>query len=263
LEARLKMRIYIHGKDSLAAATRQCCERHFIVLREKSDADLHWFCDDTPIGKDDRPDSDWVLAQIRANLPPLGSDTLVLVSSQMPVGTTAQLEHEFPSYVFAYSPENIRVASAVADFENQARIVVGRRTERHDFILSQLFAPFTKNLIFTDPETAECCKHFLNTFLALQIAFINEAARVCGKVGADVNVVSLALLTERRVSPKAPLRPGAPYGGGHLARDIYVLGEVAALAKVEVPIIAHIKESNEAHTVLPKPIAQVMEGPRP
>jgi UDPglucose 6-dehydrogenase len=237
----------IIGNDSLAAATRECCSRHFII--DSAAPDILWVCHDTPIGEDNRPDAEWVIEQIRHNLPPLGSNTLILVSSQLPVGTTAQLEHEFPSYAFAYSPENIRVASAVADFENQARVVVGRRNERYDFILSQLFAPFTKNLIFTDPETAEMVKHSLNVWLAMNIAFINEIARIAAKVGADANVISQGLLTERRVSPKAPLRPGAPFGLGHLARDIYNLTEIAKVTGVSVPIISHIKESNDVPVV--------------
>lgn len=239
------MRIQILGHDSLAAATRTCCAPHFEFVEEEPD--ILWACWDTPLGKDDRPDSDWVLDRIRENIPPLGSPTVVLVSSQMPVGTTAQLEHEFPSYTFAYSPENIRVASAVADFQNQARIVVGRRTERHDFLFAQLFAPFTKRLILTDPETAEMTKHALNCWLAMNIAFINEVSRLSAVVKADVNVISQALLTERRISPCAPLRPGSPFGGGHLSRDLYNLNAIARAANVHVPILSHVMESNDLH----------------
>lgn len=243
------LHVNIIGQDSLAAATRECCARHFIL--DSSYPDILWVAYDTPIGKNDQPDSDWVVEQIRANLPPLGSDVLVLISSQMPVGSIARLEQAFPSYAFAYSPENIRVASAVADFENQARVVVGRRTERYDFLLSQLFAPFTKNLILTDPETAEMVKHTLNVWLAMNIAFINEIARLAVEVGADANVISMAMLSERRVSPKTPLRPGAPYGGGHLARDIYNLRKLGEASGVSIPIINHIKESNDVVPAVP------------
>jgi UDP-glucose 6-dehydrogenase len=82
------------------------------------------------------------------------------------------------------------------------------------------------------------CKHALNTFLGLQIAFINEVAHICAAVGADPATVSLALRTDHRVSLKAPLRPGAPFSGGHLARDINTL------ATFHTPLISHILESN-------------------
>lgn len=239
------LKVKIIGQDTLAAATRTCCAKHFDVT---SDApDILWVCYDTPITHTDKPDVDWVIERIGENLPALGSKTLILVSSQVPVGTTRKLEESFPSYAFAHSPENIRVASAVRDFEAQSRIVVGRRNERYDHLLSALFSPFTQNLIFTDPETAEMVKHALNCYLAMSIAFINEVARVAAVVGADANGISQALLLERRVSPNAPLRPGAPFGLGHLARDVFNMNEIAARKDVSIPIIAHIKESNSAH----------------
>jgi len=232
----------ILGDDSLAEATRRCCQKHFILSAHN--ADVVWMCWDTPIGKDDVPDSEWVIQQIGSHLPPLGSPALVLVSSQLPVGTTARLERDYPGYTFAYNPENIRVASATSDFNEQARVVVGRRTERHDFILGQLFSPFTKQLILTDPETAEMVKHSVNCWLGMNIAFINEIARLAEVVGADANVISQALLLERRVGGKAPLRPGSPFGGGHLARDIHNLSYLAKTAGIHAPIISNIKHSN-------------------
>lgn len=240
------LKLSVIGQDTLAAATAHCCAKHFSVERVPcSTADIVWFCHDTPICEGDVPDGDWVIDRIRESLVDLDTKPLILISSQMPVGTTAALEQEFPDRSFAHSPENIRVASGIADFENQARVVVGVRTDKHNVILQQLFEPFTKQLIITTPETAEMCKHALNCFLGLQIAFINEVARVCAKVGADAEKVSLALRTESRVSPKAPLRPGAPFGGGHLARDIYTVSRIARERGVNIPLISHIKESNE------------------
>lgn len=240
------MKICIAGQDSLAAATRECCARHFeLVPYPCHGADIFWVCYDTPICSDDRPDGDWVIDRIREQLVDLECRPLILVSSQMPVGTTAKLEQEFPEHHFAYQPENIRVASAVADFKNQARVVVGVRTTEHHTLLHELFAPFTKNLIVTSPETAEFVKHALNAFLATNIVFSNEIARLCEKVGADAQAIYRALISEPRISPKAPLRPGAPYGGGHLARDVYVLNEIASKYGVSIPVISNIKRSNE------------------
>jgi len=240
------LKLSIIGQDTLAAATVECCKRYFDVSTyPRDDADVLWFCYDTPIGSDDKPDVDWVIDRIREQLVDLVTRPLILVSSQVPVGTTARLELEFPFHSFAHQPENIRVASAVADFEKQARVVVGVRTTEHNEIIQKLFAPFTENVIITTPETAEMTKHALNCYLALCIVFANEMKRVCDVVGADADVVSKALKTEPRVSPRAPLRPGAPYGGGHLARDIFVLTEIARREGIVIPVIRHIKESNE------------------
>lgn len=244
------MKISIIGQDTLAAAIRECCARHFeVTAAPDPTAAIWWITYDTPIGTDDRPDSEWVIDRIRELLVDLDTKPLIIVSSQMPVGTTAELEREFPQNRFAHSPENIRVATAVADFENQARIVVGIRTptDEEKQRIHELLKPFTQLLILTDPETAEMCKHALNNLLGLQIAFINEIARICVKVGADPETVSLALRSERRVSPHAPLKPGKPFGLGHLARDIYTLNRIARGTGVTAPIIGSIKASNDAH----------------
>lgn len=239
------LKVSIIGQDTLAAAIIACCKRHFDVTIVRDDsADVLWITYDTPIAADGRPDGDWVIDRIREQLVDFGTKPLILISSQLPVGTTAKLEQEFPEYHFAHSPENIRVASGVADFENQARVVVGMRTSNHHAIVEELFAPFTKNLIFTDPETAECVKHFLNCLLGMTIAYANEMSRVCKAVGADPDKVSLALRTDQRFSLKTPLRPGAPFGGGHLARDIFTVNEIADRHGIAIPLIAHIGESN-------------------
>lgn len=239
--------VNILGQGTLADAARKCCERHFIATADSPQ--ILWVCYDTPIGENDKPDTQWVIDRIAENLPPIGSDTLILVSSQVPVGTTKRLETMFPSHAFANSPENIRVASAVDDFNNQARVVVGRRTDKYDSILSQLFAPFTSNLILTDPETACMVKHALNCYLAMSIAFINEISRVSSVVGADVNVISKALTTERRISPNAPLRAGPPFGLGHLARDLYNLRSISDIKGVSIPLISSISASNAVHAM--------------
>ncbi len=243
------MKVQIIGQDTLAAAVYQCCSMHFDTQpADYRDADVIWMCYDTPLSERGEPDTAWVIEQVGSRLRTLngpGPMPLILLSSQMPVGTTADLEAQWPGLDFAYSPENIRVATAVADFSNQARIVVGTRRPERRGLLEELFAPFTKLVIFTDPETAEMVKHALNCFLGLQIAFINEIARVCADVKADANVVSEALLSERRISPNAPLKPGKPFGGGHLMRDIMALEERARGRGLKLPIITHIRESNE------------------
>ncbi len=241
------MHISVIGQDTLAAATAECCARFFTVVRTPdSAADVVWFAYDTPI-TDDIPDSEWVMERIREQMVDLGTRPLIIVSSQMPVGTTAQLEKEFPQHRFAHSPENIRVATAVKDFERQARIVIGIRnpTADENQLIAALFAPFTQMVILTDPETAELSKMALNVWLSLQIVFINEIARLVRCEGGDPDKVSLALRSDARCNMKAPLRPGAPYGGGHLAREVYNAYNLAAKHGVVCPIIANIKRSNE------------------
>lgn len=239
------MKLAIVGQDTLAATARQCCAKHFTVLdHTDKNIEVLWVCYDTPLDDRGEPDCEWVRARMRRDIFELRSRPVILISSQMPVGTCAKFEAEFPGHTFACSPENIRVAHAVDDFLNQSRVVVGMRSRGHQFLFEELFFPFTKRVIFTDPETAEMVKHALNCFLALQICYINEIGCICREVRADVTALSDALLSERRISPKAPLRAGEPFGGGHLMRDILTLEEIARGRAISIPLIAHIRESN-------------------
>lgn len=246
------MKLSIIGKGTLAQAVAECCADHFdVFVGEHAEARVVWICHDTPIDARGVPDTAWVIAEIRETMKVLNrivkpaERPLILLSSQMPVGTTQLLEREFSEYEWAVSPENIRVATATEDFRNQPRVVVGTRHPDSRFVLEQIFEKFTRHIIFTDPATAEMVKHALNTFLGLQIAFINEVARIAHVVGADPSVITTGLRTDFRVSPNAPLRAGAPFGGGHLARDIFTLSDITKARHVHAPIINHITESNE------------------
>lgn len=248
------MKIAVTGQGILGDTTRRCCGRgengmpgpFQVVERTDRDIEVLWVCYDTPLDEKGVPDYDWVISRIQADLNEVPGTPVILISSQLPVLTTFRLQERFPGHFFAYSPENVRVAHSVPDFMHQARIVVGVRNKSRNSTLTALLSPFTANIIFTTPETAEMVKHALNAYLGMSIAFINEIAKVCADVKADVNVVSSALLSERRISPSAPLKPGKPFGGGHLMRDIMTLEERARGRGLKLPIISHIRESNES-----------------
>ncbi len=210
-------------------------------------ADVLWLCYDTPVNDNDESDVNFVLGNLRRALPHLPADALVLISAQLPVGTCAELEKEFPQFHFAYSPENLRLGKALDAFEKAERVVIGIRTEAKKPLLEQLFAPFTPQVLFMRTESAEMVKHALNSFLALSITFINEVARLCEHVGADAREVSAGLKSEPRVGPKAYLGPGGPFAGGTLARDVVTLTRLADVKSEKISVIPAIKQSNDLH----------------
>src|SRR6266446_6598851 len=159
-------------------------------------ADVLWLCYYTPVNDDDESDVEFVLANLRRTLPHLPKDALVLVSSQLPVGTCRKLEAEFPQFRFACSPENLRLGKAIAAFETAERAVVGLRGEAEKPLLQKLFAPFTPQVLFMRTESAEMVKHALNSFLALSITYINEIARLCEHTGADAKEVATGLKSD-------------------------------------------------------------------
>ena len=212
-----------------------------------ANADVLWLTYDTPVNDHDESDVEFVLGNLRQALPSLPSDALVLISAQLPVGTCAQLEREFPQFHFACSPENLRLGKAIDAFEKAERAVVGLRTDAKKALLNQLFEPFAGQTIFMRTESAEMVKHALNSFLALSITFINEIARLCEHTGADAKEVSIGLKSEARIGPKAYLGPGGPFAGGTLARDVVTLSKLAKAHGEDISVIPAIKQSNDLH----------------
>jgi len=212
-----------------------------------ANADVLWLCYDTPVNDSDESDVESVLSNLRKAVSHLLKGALVLISSQLPVGTCAKLEKEFPQFHFACSPENLRLGKAIDSFEKAERVIVGIRDDAKKSLLEKLFAPFTPQIIFMRIESAEMVKHALNSFLALSITFINEVARLCEHAGADAKEVSLGLKSEPRIGPKAYLGPGGPFAGGTLARDVVTLTKIAKAEGEKISVIPAIKQSNDLH----------------
>ena len=212
-----------------------------------ANADVLWLTYDTPVNDHDESDAAFVVERLRRALPHLPAGALVLVSSQLPVGTVRALETEFPQFHFACSPENLRLGKALDAFEQAERVVVGIRSDAKRTLLEQLFKPFTPQVLFMRTESAEMVKHALNAFLAVSITFINEIARLCEHTGADAKEVSAGLKSDIRIGPKSYLGPGGPFAGGTLARDVVTLSKLAAEKRETVFVLPAIKCSNDEH----------------
>jgi UDPglucose 6-dehydrogenase len=218
-----------------------------------SQADVVWIAIDTPVDEDDRADSDSVVHAAATLFPHLRSGTLVLTSSQLPVGSTGRLERMFAASAagrkvdFAYSPENLRLGTAIDAFTTPDRIVVGVRNDRDRDRIKALLRPFTDRVIWMSVESAEMTKHALNAFLAASVAFINEIAVLCEQTGADAGEVERGLKSEPRIGPKAYLSPGGAFAGGTLARDVNFLSSLGAECGVSTTLLSAVKTSNDAH----------------
>ena len=212
-----------------------------------ANADVLWLTYDTPVNDHDESDVEFVLGNLRRALPHLPNGALVLISAQLPVGTCAKLEKEFPQFHFACSPENLRLGKAIDAFEKAERAIVGIRSDVKKDLLEQLFKPFAAQTIFMRTESAEMVKHALNSFLALSITFINEVARLCEHTSADAKEVSIGLKSEARIGQKSYLGPGGPFAGGTLARDVVTLSKLAEANGEKISVIPAIKQSNDLH----------------
>ena len=210
-------------------------------------ADVLWVCYDTPVDDNDVADVGFVLERLARCLPTLRPGAVVLLSSQVPAGTCAELERRHPGVAFAYSPENLRLGKAVDIFRHPERIIAGTRTPEARAALEPLFAPFCQEVIWMRTESAEMTKHGINAWLALSVTFANELARLCEAVGADAREVERGLRSEPRIGQKAYIRPGALFTGGTLARDVVALTTLAREHEDPAVLFPAILASNNAH----------------
>jgi len=239
------------GLDALIAAGLASQQLRFTgdLTAACAAADILWVTYDTPVDDDDQSDIESVLREIRRCVPALPKGSLVLISSQLPVGTCRLLEQEFAATAtrFACSPENLRLGQALDVFNSADRIIAGCRDEQTKTQLATLFKPFTREVVWMRPESAEMTKHAINSFLATSITFMNEVARICEVTGADAKEVERGLKSESRIGPRAYLSPGNAFAGGTLARDVVTLGRLGGQLGEPLELLPAIKRSNDHH----------------
>lgn len=214
-----------------------------------ANADILWVTFDTPVNEQDEADVAFVRARLEEVGPFLKPGTLVLLSSQVPVGFTRALQRDWSNkgLHFAYSPENLRLGKAIDVFCNSERVILGVESDVARARLTDLFSPFCPRLEWMSLESAEMTKHALNAFLATSVTFINEVARLCEEVGADAKEVERGLKSEGRIGPRAYLSPGAAFAGGTLARDLRFLARRGQEVRVPTPLLQGVLDSNEVH----------------
>ena len=243
------------GVASLARAGLDSGALAFVTDRRSAiaGADVVWITFDTPVDDEDRADVESVIAQVVDLYGEVESGALMMVSSQLPLGTVARLEEAWHKVAgqrrvsFACVPENLRLGKAVDVFTNPDRIVAGVRSDHDRTRIQELFAPLTDRLVFMSVESAEMTKHAINAFLATSVTFINELATLCEVWGADAKDVERGLKSERRIGPSAYLSPGAAFAGGTLARDVMALKTLGARAGRQTPLLDGVEASNREH----------------
>jgi UDPglucose 6-dehydrogenase len=214
--------------------------------------DILWVAFDTPVDDEDRVDTEFVVGHVREVLPGLDRGTLVVTSSQLPVGTVGRFE-AFAAEAgredleFAAVPENLRLGKALDSFRAAERFVAGVRGPAGHDALAPLLEPFADDIEWMGVESAEMTKHALNGFLATSVAYINEIATISEAVGADAVEVSRGLKSDVRIGPRAYLGPGDAFAGGTLARDITTLRRIASSHELPDNLVAGVAASNDAH----------------
>ena len=177
---------------------------------------------------------------------------VIVAKSTVPVGTNRALQERVRALrpdlavEIASNPEFLREGSAIEDFKNPDRIVIGAESDQARAVLTSVYGPLTVNdvpILFTDFETAELIKYAANAFLATKVGFINEIADLCERVGANVGDVAHGVGLDPRIG-KDFLRAGPGYGGACFPKDTQALLQTADAAGSPMRIVAAVVEAN-------------------
>jgi UDPglucose 6-dehydrogenase len=218
--------------------------------RALGEVDVIFIAADTQVDDDDRVDlrpveelADRAARVVARNVP-------VVVASQVPVGTTERLVARMRQLsgrdlAAVHMPENLRLGSAIENFLRPDRLVVGAAdTVAADAVVA-LYG-LKVEVLRMSVRSAEMAKHALNGYLATLVSFSSELSDLCEASGADAYDVDRALRTDRRVSPKAPLRPGFGFAGGTLGRDVQSLRRLARQHRLPSALMDGVLSVNRA-----------------
>lgn len=145
------------------------------------------------------------------------------------------------------NPEFLKEGAAIEDFMKPDRIVIGTDTVRTGELMKELYAPFIKNgheVIIMDIPSAEITKYAANCMLATRISFINEMAKVCDEVGADIEKVRLGIGTDSRIGMSF-LYPGIGYGGSCFPKDVQAMIKTAKELGIKTNLLNSVEIVNE------------------
>lgn len=222
-------------------------------LEALSEFGIIWFCADTTTDEGGKADIIALESAIIRIGQYLRQYSLIIISSQVPLGTCNKLQSELDSRYpdkkirFCYNPENLQLGDALKTFLNASRQVFGLSSDSDKKVISEIMRNFQQEVVFTTLSNAELLKHSLNAYLAVTATFANEIANLAQNFGANAFEVAALMKTDPRVGQKAYLNPGPSFGGGTLLRDLNYLEGLGNLSKSNIDLIRTIKISNQAH----------------
>ncbi|MEP1125402.1 MAG: UDP-glucose/GDP-mannose dehydrogenase family protein [Ilumatobacter sp.] len=193
-----------------------------------ADADIVFLCVPTPQGDDGSADLSYIEQAASEIAPVLKPGAVVVNKSTVPVGSTRAVERVLQrDDVFVVSnPEFLREGTAVNDFLQPDRVVVGAANREAAAQVADLYAEIETKVIITDPASAETIKYAANGYLAMKISFVNAVAAMCEHVGADVAAVVEGIGSDTRIGRRF-LNPGPGWGGSCFPKDSRALVKIA------------------------------------
>lgn len=197
-------------------------------------SDVIFIAVNTPPQESGRADLSYVAAAAREIAEVADSYKVVVDKSTVPVQTGERVAETIKRYNtrgidfdVVSNPEFLREGSAIQDFMEPDRIVVGVENKRAEKIMREIYAPVSAPFIVTDVKSAELIKHASNSFLAMKISFANALARICELSGANIDKVTYGMGLDKRIGAHF-LSAGVGYGGSCFPKDVSAFISIAA-----------------------------------
>lgn len=243
--------IFEPGLKELVQKNKEQGNLHFTTSLKESlkDTGLVFIAVGTPMGEDGSADLQYVLEAAREIGRNMESKILVVNKSTVPVGTAQSVKEIIKEelqkrniaipFSVASNPEFLKEGDAINDFLRPDRVIIGVEDEWSREILKEVYAPFLRShdrLIAMDIKSAEMTKYASNAMLATKISFINEIARICEVVGADVNQVRIGIGSDKRIGYSF-IYPGCGYGGSCFPKDVRALEKIARDYGIEAKML--------------------------
>jgi UDPglucose 6-dehydrogenase len=205
----------------------------------------------TPSGVDGEADLKYIRSAVENIAHYLDSYAIIVNRSTVPVGTGDSTAHTLIErgkkqgidFQVVSNPEFTREGSAIYDFLNPDRVVLGSVDAEAAEAVADLYRAFTKNIMITDLRTAEMIKYASNAFLAMKISFINEIASICEKLGADVKMVAAGMGRDQRIGA-AFLNAGLGFGGSCFPKDVKALTYMAEVNGLHPQLLRAVMDIN-------------------
>ncbi|HHE71103.1 MAG TPA: UDP-glucose/GDP-mannose dehydrogenase family protein, partial [Chloroflexi bacterium] len=231
------MPIFEPGLEELVRRNTKAGRLFFTTSYEETlkDADFAFIAVGTPSDVDGQADLRYVRLAAESIADVIDHYLIIVNKSTVPVGTgdwVAEIirmrRPDVPDFDVVSCPEFLREGSAISDFMNPDRVILGSTNRDAAEKVAQLHLPLRTTIMITDLRTAEMVKYASNAFLAAKISFINEIANICEALGADVKEVAYGMGLDDRIG-HAFLDAGLGWGGSCFPKDVKALASMAEI----------------------------------
>ncbi|MCO5243553.1 MAG: UDP-glucose/GDP-mannose dehydrogenase family protein, partial [Anaerolineae bacterium] len=204
----------------------------------------------TPSGVDGEADLRYVRMAAETIAATMSAPLIIINKSTVPVGTgdwvadiVSRTQPQPIEFAVVSNPEFLREGSAISDFLNPDRVVLGSLDKDAAEKVAQLHLALRAPIVVTDLRTAEMIKYASNAFLATRISFINEIAAICEKLGADVKEVAAGMGYDKRIG-RYFLDAGLGYGGSCFPKDVLALEHMALIHGTHPALLRAVMDIN-------------------